>query len=327
MNPRNPRRGFTLVELLAVIVIIGILVSLVSVAVMNARVTAQKAQITAEIQQLDMAMSRLASESGNALPPDFSFAQSAGMDFFVKGEMKRYMEKRFPRYSGRNIAGAIDVLYKMSPPGNPPSHWRKASKSQFDAFTLDPAEAIVFWLGGLSVPPGEDSTKLRGFSANPALPLEGPAQSKRIDGLYDFNEERLVDRDGDGWYEYIPPGNIGAGNGPPYVYFSSRSYANLADNNGNLDPKLAPLVRYPRQDSANVSEWGFATPYRSSDGPKAWVNPKSFQIISAGLDGNFGNTVAATAGPKAFPAGDKYETADLDNLTNFTQADLEKAKP
>jgi prepilin-type N-terminal cleavage/methylation domain-containing protein len=332
MNQRTSRNGFTLVELLAVIVIIGILVALITPAVFNARLKAQKAQILSEIGQLDAAMSRLASEGGNAFPPDFTsfnLNDNSQVQAFFNGEMKRYMAKRFPRYKGQNIQGAISNLYATNPSGTPAQQWRKVNAADFDPRRLDPAEAIVFWLGGFSIAPGEDSTKLRGFSANASLPFEGPAQTKRINGLYEFNEERLVDRDRDGWYEYVPSGNIGAGNGPPYVYFNSRSYANLViDNNGTLDPNKAPMVRYPKADSTQEPLWGFATPYRSSEGPKAWVNPKKFQILSASLDGTYGNTVAATQGPKAFPGGDKYETADLDNLTNFwPESDLEGKKP
>jgi hypothetical protein len=178
------------------------------------------------------------------------------------------------------------------------------------------------------VPKGEGSSKLSGFSANPALPFEGPAQTKRSISLFDFNQERLVDRDGDGWYEYVPTGNIGGGNGPPYVYFNSKSYANqLNTTDGSpIDPAKYAMVRYPKQEVAQTSEWGFATPYRSSEGKAMWVNPKKFQIISASLDGVYGNT-QGTLGPKNFPTGDNYETADLDNLSNFSQADFEKQKP
>ncbi|MDZ4780883.1 MAG: type II secretion system protein [Planctomycetia bacterium] len=332
MNRRSSRSGFTLVELLAVIVIIGILVALITPAVFNARAKAQKAQITAEINQLDMAMSRLASEAGNAFPPDFALFDPTNSDpsppydlnsveRYYDSDVKRYFAKRFPRYAGKQLNLAI-----QSPYGNSAGQWTNTDPNKFRANRLDPAEAIVFWLGGFSIPPNVDSTKLRGFSANASNPIEGPAQSKRIDGLYDFNEERLVDRDGDGWYEYVPPGNVGAGNGPPYVYFSSRSYTKKWDDS-SLD-----LVKYPK---GSTSDWGFCKPYGSSESVNSWVNPKKFQIICAGLDGFFG--APSNQLPRLFPSGEmnpnfsndtsNYDITDLDNLTNFAEADLEGKKP
>src|SRR5262245_21874778 len=60
--------GFTLVEMLVVISIIGVLVSLASVAVFKALETAKKARIKMEITNLENA---LRTQYGADLPPSF----------------------------------------------------------------------------------------------------------------------------------------------------------------------------------------------------------------------------------------------------------------
>lgn len=324
MNNRNARHAFTLVELLTVITIIGILVALVSVAVYRAKLRADQARITVEIQNMDMALTRLANEAGDSYPPDFSLMYKLPNDpnTYFNGEVKSYMARRFPKFrpapfKGRpgNLNTELVSLFTIES-----TAWKAANRA---AVSLDPAEALVFWLGGMSIPAGGDSTKLKAFSANPMDPVEGEQQANRGATFFEFAPERLVDRDNDGWYEYIPPGNIAGGNGPPYVYFNAKSYAKKWD-----DPTLA-LVKYP---TTTTSEWGFCKPYGSSDTPNAWQNQKKFQILSAGIDGQYGAPAddkfrLYPRGESLTPTTSNYDKADLDNLSNFTDADFESAKP
>ncbi len=66
---RQSRSGaFTLVELMVVVVIIGILAALLSVAVYNAVVAARKTRIKAEIDNMHLAVERYATDHGEVPP-------------------------------------------------------------------------------------------------------------------------------------------------------------------------------------------------------------------------------------------------------------------
>ena len=64
------RNGFTLVELLTVITIIGILLGLVTAVAMSVMTTAKGAVIAMEINNLDQAL-RTYNEKFGEFPPDF----------------------------------------------------------------------------------------------------------------------------------------------------------------------------------------------------------------------------------------------------------------
>ena len=84
------RGGFTLVELLVVITIIGVLAALIVPAVFQARVSAKNAAIKAEIDMLHMAIMNYKNEFGS-FPPSYSPAGS-GVD-------ERHVKRLFPRYT------------------------------------------------------------------------------------------------------------------------------------------------------------------------------------------------------------------------------------
>src|SRR5262245_1167429 len=83
------RRGFTLVEMLVVITIIGILASLAGVATFKALEAAKKANIKAEMTNLASAMEQFKMQYGDYPPSDLSTNNSAGI--------QRFLAKAFPR--------------------------------------------------------------------------------------------------------------------------------------------------------------------------------------------------------------------------------------
>ncbi len=73
----SSRSGFSLVELLIVIVILGILMSLIIPAITRARTRAQEAAVAAEISQLDQAVTRFKTRFGAEPPSSLTIPTSA----------------------------------------------------------------------------------------------------------------------------------------------------------------------------------------------------------------------------------------------------------
>lgn len=360
-----PRRGFTLIELLMVILLVGVLASLLLVAINAAMRRAQNAAIQSEINQMATAVENYKAEHG-AYPLTLGYTLwdnfGGNPNSNPSGQrLMRQVAKMFPRYTGNFNQLVQDVsdgtLY------HPNATFSGGSARGLDVSTLDPAESLVFWLGGFPDPDSE--TKLIGFRADPAKPFRfytwanGSYPNNRMHATiqqnylknrtppaFPFNPERLVDRDQDGWWEYIQEGTA-EGDMPPYVYFDSSTY--------NLRPF------YPQSDmpGANAINWGHALPYATSDTQQQfntgntkvlWVNSQKFQIVAPGRGGSYGRSITY-CGASLYPdpsANDMvkinaevrlYPTCmllipsasykptslpdfELDNLTNFATSEL-----
>jgi len=310
------RRGFTLVEMLTVVVIIGILASLITGAAIAAKRRTMIAVTGIEISQLDAAL-KAYKERHAEYPPDFSgLTGPSGFtnpNVAVRDRARwaviRHLEKAFPRY---RVPGATlnDKWNNLA--SSLAAYGVRLNK-------LNPSAALVFWVGGL--PDGVGSTRLIGFSANAQDPFYfddrngnttyDPGQDQlgsRLPSLFEFKPERL--KLVDDVLRYFPDIG-GSGETAPYVYFRAGS----GGYSGLPVPAFASRAYHP--------EWGATGPCRdtrvplpSSDPPFDWANRDSFQIRAAGLDGVFGPGVL-------FPTGEDYNDATYDDQTNFSGGTLE----
>ena len=147
-------RGFTLVELLAVIMIIALLMGLLTPAVMRALTSARNAAIKAEIDMLHMAIMNYKNEYGS-FPPALDLLTTSG------SSAGRHLSRVFPRCPSANVATQLAAPFGAAPfSGFPPQ--------------ITGTNALVYWLYG--------------YTDDPTSPLI-PASGRKV--LYDFDRSRI----------------------------------------------------------------------------------------------------------------------------------------
>jgi len=107
-SPRQTvRRGFTLVEMLVVVAIIGILASLITVVAVKAMATAKKAVVVMEFSELDRTLNAYKAKY-NEFPPDGADQTDADGNG-IPDAFERHFQKVFPK---ANLISELALLAK-----------------------------------------------------------------------------------------------------------------------------------------------------------------------------------------------------------------------
>jgi prepilin-type N-terminal cleavage/methylation domain-containing protein len=260
----NHRSGFSLLELLAAIVIIAILISLLFPAINAVRRRAQITQVSAEMTQFEQAIASFKALYGVEPPSSLLIPAPATLP-------------AVPVWSAadQSKVRAIWPQFNFDQRGGLPS--------TVGALHLSGAECLVFFLGGRAAGT-VGSAQMIGFSKNPETPWSD-AGTNREGPFFEFDIGRTVDVDSDGAFEYLDPLPAQV---TPYLYLCSQGKNYTVVNTSAPDdfdvfPSAEPTLG-DRTSSPVFRNMAF--PYVKADA-KTPVR-RDFQIISAGLDGRYG---------------------------------------
>ncbi|MEE2686470.1 MAG: prepilin-type N-terminal cleavage/methylation domain-containing protein [Planctomycetota bacterium] len=315
------RRGFTLVEMIVVMAIIGLLAAILIPTIRAVMVRASESSIAVDLSNLDAALNQFKEKYGD-YPPDFS----------NRNILARHVQKAWPRITTNEMRIFLAIAY------------HRGGSISGPQWEIDQAEGLVFWLGG--------------FSEDPQHPFTGPGgpfssgERNPENAYFPFENNRLTESSNIQTYavEYID-----ATNTRQTFQFSARVSTDDALLHGlENDPFPVCLTRgtnlpivyldahnylhseYPMHGTVyqNTAVSGHAHAYLSDrkllNGGFEWLNPHSYQLITAGLDEDFGEDVEDAAHNvlfKRYPSGTHYVPGDLDNITNFSGGTLEDAIP
>lgn len=278
------RDGFTLIELMVVIVIIAILMALILPAIGAVRRNIQQAAVSAEITQLDQAIASFKARFGTEPPSSLTIPDSEANWSNADRQKVLGIWEQFDF----STCGGLTGGYPATP------------------VYLNGAECLTFFLGGLNNGTAT-APVLIGFSKNPATPWSTAGENRDVAFFDKFTSDRLVDVDGDGAVEFL---DSLSDQKTPFLYLSGqgKNYrkANLAAGFDDYD--VHDSVFDSNADPLDMSQC-----YLQSDG-KTPHRAQGYQIISPGFDGLYGIGGVYTDSSELTGA----RQPEADNITNFS---------
>ena len=317
------RPGFTVIELMVVILILVVLASLVLSTLGKVNVFVDEVRTTSEIQQLAQACEQFKLRFGRYPPSRIMLVENPN-NAPVNNPLYQYSRSYLTSlFSGMNPDLFADVNGGgINTPGLEWHDWN-GNGTVDGPFVLEGHQCLVYFLGG---------PRLVGWSTNrqnPTLPVTPGAT--RDGPYYEFDAGR-VPMNGQG----MPQGFLDH-YGTPYAYFLARDAS--TNNYFNDCPQL--INQMANQAQGGVGNIPYQPYFQSISGAAPnfvirYHRPDKFQIVSAGRDRVFGlgghylpsqpqNSPFASGPPLGLsPTDPRYDlngdsiVDDWDNITNFT---------
>ena len=246
---RRPRRGgFTLVEMLVVVGIVGLLAAIITPAVMQALASARNAAIKAEIDMLHTALMNYRNEYGSF--PPCSVASFTGTDAASK-----HLLRIFPRVS--SVTTQLQCQQYLN-----------IGSSFPQSTSITPETALVEWLYGYTNDPQSPILSTTGaISLAATVTVTGTIQPRKR--MYDFDISRVTSG-----CLYTIPGKTNV----PLVYIDSSQYL----SSGTVPTFALTTGTYFALRVPTSASGSFTNTSQSA------FNPDTFQILCSGRDGVFG---------------------------------------